>query len=100
MPTPTTASTTRLQSRSRRSGTAASVIAMISADRMKSVLMAPATFCVLERLRVQRQRADLRLVGVGIDAGRRLEDLLGALVAEVGAADHQQRRDRPRREAR
>ncbi len=94
---PTTASTTAWI-QNEPVGTLASVIAMISAERMKSVLMAPLHLLVLEALRVCVGGADGGLVLVRPMGPQRLEHLLGALVAEIGAADHQQRRDRPGRE--
>ena len=68
MPMPTSASTAaRVQKPP--AGMAASVIAMISADRMKSVRIALATFCVLERLRVGGRGRERRLVGMRLRAG-------------------------------
>jgi hypothetical protein len=61
IPNPTSASTracvTKLPA-----GTAASVIVMISAERMQPVLMALATFSSLHRHRIQRDSAELRFM--------------------------------------
>ena len=79
-------------------GTDASVIAMISAERMKSVLMALATFSILERLRLQRYRAQLSFMRMCLMWHDGFEDLFRPLVAEVGTAEHEKRRDHPRDE--
>ena len=50
---------------------------------------------VLERLRRQRHAAELGLVGMRLMRDHDLEDFLHALVTKIGAAEHQQRRDRP-----
>ena len=71
--------------------TSASAIAMISAERIKSVRTAPATFW---RSSVAASSRHL-LVRRFVPAEQRLDHLLGALEAEIGAADHQQRRNRP-----
>ena len=83
--------------------TVPSVITMISADRMKSVRMAP--------LILSRSTARGSTVGIDQDGAQflavrvvlravheRVRDLLEALVAEEQAAGHQQRRDRPGRD--
>ncbi len=67
---------------------------MISADRMKSVLIAPSTR-FFSRCAAEASRGKSRPGGLGGDG---VEDLLRALEAQVGAAEHQQRRDRPGRE--
>ena len=55
MPMPTTASTTACVQKDEVE-TLASVIAMISAERMKSVLIAPAIFCSSSCARIERAR--------------------------------------------
>ena len=76
---------------------------MISADRMKSVRIAP---LILSRSnatmidgRIDERIEQLLLVLASSDEWQKsVRDLLEAFVAEEQAADHQQRRDRPRRE--
>ena len=59
---------------------------MISADRMKSVRIAPGDLPVLQLLRrVGLQQLDLMLMVVE----QLLQDLLGRLERQIGAADHQ-----------
>ena len=90
------ATTTRITARDTNgsSATSLSAITMISADRMKSVRTAPRTIVVLA----------LGLACACLGRGRRpvaadpAPHLLGALVAEVGAAEHQQRCQQPRQE--
>ena len=50
---------------------------------------------VLERLRAQRDAAELRFMRVRVMRHEDLENLLGAFVAKIRSADHQQRRDAP-----
>ena len=95
MPTATTA---RMIARGTKdsSATSLSAITMISADRMKSVRIAPPTIdascsAPISPLSVATGR-------VVLVAAQPLPDLLGALVAEVGAAAHQQRREEPGQE--
>ena len=77
-------------------GSAANVIAMISAERMKSVLMALATLFVLQALRIQCDRAELGFVLMGMMGQDGFEHFFHPFIAEVGAAKHQQRRDHRR----
>ena len=92
----TRATTTRMISRGTNawSATSLSAITMISADRMKSVRMAPG-----RHLAARRPRRRPRWARRGCRAQRiRPQHLLGALVAEVGGAEHQDRRQQPRQE--
>ena len=84
------ATTTRIAARARNgwSATSLSAMTMISADRMKSVLMAPET-TVCSSCGRGGGRA-VRLV-----AAHGAPDLLEALVAEVRRAEHEQRGDHP-----
>ena len=66
---------------------------MISADRMKSVRIAPTP----SASRGDPRGAAVRVLGLAVPA-ELLPHLLGALVTEVGAADHQNRRQLERRE--
>ena len=70
---------------------------MISAERMKSVLMAPATFSS-SRSRRSGHRTELGLVRVRVVRHDGVEDFFDAFVAEIGAAKHQQRDDGARQE--
>ena len=89
------ATTTRMTARRRNgsSATSLSAITMISADRMKSVRIAPATIAFSASSPSLDRRAWSCVV-----AADAVPDLLGALVAEVGAADHQDRRQQPGQE--
>jgi hypothetical protein len=64
---------------------------MISADRMKSVLMAPATPLLFQMRRVDRFRLMMFVAG-RLD---QMNDLFRTLVTEIKTADHQQRRHQP-----
>jgi hypothetical protein len=55
-------------------------------------------FLVLDRLRVQGDRSELGLMPMCTVRHDGLEHLLHPFVAEIGAAQHQQRRNRPRQE--
>ena len=68
---------------------------MISAERMKSVRIAPADERLLVLGPLLGRDRRLRVRGVRAD---QLPELLRALVAEVGAADHQDRREQPRQQ--
>ena len=81
-----------------RAGTAASVIAMISADRMKSVLIALATFSSSSVCGFNATVPSCGFMRVRMMRHDGFEHLFHALVAEIGAAEHQQRRDRPGQE--
>ena len=88
IPIPTSASTSDCIHRL-PAGSAPSVIAMISAERMKSVLMALATFSSSTVWALQRDRAELGFMLMGMMRQNGLEHFLHPFVAEVGAAEHQ-----------
>jgi hypothetical protein len=67
---------------------------MISAERTKSVLMALGDLLVLYRRRIQCDRTELRFMPMCAMWHDGLEHLFYAFVAEISAANHQERRDR------
>ena len=69
---------------------------MISADRMKSVRIAPLTCILSSSTRVGHGVDQLFLMFMLVE--QFLDDLLGRLERQIGAADHQQRRGQERRE--
>ena len=71
---------------------------MISAERMKSVRMAPFTCSFSSSCGSPIASSQLFFMVVVVKD--LLEDLLGRFEGEIGAADHQQRRDQERRECR
>ena len=89
------ATTTRMSARDTNgsSATSLSAMTMISAERMKSVRIAPLVI-------VFSCSASPAATGSSCSSwpGDLLPDLLGALVAEVGAADHEDRGQQPRQE--
>ena len=91
----TMATTTRIASRLRNgsSATSLSAITMISADRMKSVRIAPDTIAFSASSPVPARGTAWCVVPADP-----APDLLRTLVAEVAAADHQDRGEQPRQE--
>ena len=92
----TTATTARMMSRGQNGWSATSLraITMISADRMKSVRIAPAAICFSASAPTS-PRCGAACAVVSANAA---PNLLGALVAEIGRAEHQDRRQQPRHE--
>ena len=89
---------------SARSATVPSAMTMISADRMKSVRIAPRILSFSTASSSSRERASAARCAAWCASSsafrvqQLVRDLLEALVAQEQAADHQQRRDRPRQE--
>ena len=86
------------------SATTPSVITMISADRMKSVRTAPLIFA-FSAATTSTAGSDVAAHQLGVARGvlrptvqEPVRELLEALVAEIGAAEHEQRRHRPGQE--
>jgi len=71
---------------------------MISAERMKSVLIAPATFLVLERLRIEAGRLDLLLMLMRGMREDEFVEFLRTLVAEIEPTEHEERDDHLRQQ--
>ena len=71
-------------------------MAMISAERIRSVRIAPFTCSASRSARIGHGVGQLLLVIVVVEQD--FGDLLGRFEGEVGAADHQQRHDQERRE--
>ena len=85
----TKATTMRMMSRGTNAWSATSLraITMISADKIKSVRIAPVTMCVL---------GDRR--GMGVMTADAAPHLLGAFVTQIRGTEHQNRDHQPRRE--
>ncbi len=79
-----------------RSATVASAIAMISPDRIRSVRMAPATFCasIAAELCASCSTCGVSHLAVG-GVEQRLDDFFRRLETQVAPPTHQNRRHRP-----